>query len=904
MIAGAAIPSFAAGSGSGFTDVKETRWSYTSIAYAVSKGYMKGTAEGIFSPSSTLTRAMVVTVLFRREGSPDTYEWTNDDMEFMDVKESEWYTDAVKWATRTGVVNGLSDTSFGPMKDITREQLATMLFRYSSSAPVSVTERADLSAFPDGDKVSSWAKEAVAWAVSSGLIKGTDKGDIEPRGNATREQFAAIIERYDSTFRLEYNTPVLMSSYTEKEYPLVEDADVYVSVNGSDTASGTKEDPVATFAKAAELVKEIKKTKTEGDIKVAFMAGDYGPLSLELTAEDSGSPDQRIIYCKYGDGDVVFNNGFEYAPEDFSRISEEERSYFREEAADDIYKVDISEIFDSGIDTDGIVMYTEGGLCDEARFPDRAQDGTEDLRPAAVYNDDQSLKITWRVYQRRLESYNEHDFSTMKIWGWIIRGYRKDQFKVASYDPDTAVLQIEDWYNSEFKHMRNWSGVDGEGIEFCFTNVPRELDNALEYWIDKNTKTLYVYSPESTYHIPGGGTMIEMSEVNDVTFRGLDFRNAKGHWMHAYMSHGLTFELCRFDSTFNQKGLFIEDHSMERALDLTVRECEFSNAYGHALYVEGNNEGEHLFDKKENIIFDNNLVTTCNLLYDSWNGIHFSHCYGIKVTHNRFYRMSRGAVSFTGCYDILVEYNDFDKILLNSEDGGIIYTDWIVAARDLTVRYNYFSETPTVGTGRYGLYLDEFTSGFDIYSNLFYKTGNANAMFSLGRDNSYHDNVTVASNYNINVGFGAIPREQIDELGSYEAASNIWGIKHGLPAWKKLFDCVEQYPAYKAVIEEKWPDMLNIHFDPERIEDPYFALNQVTSARDNLTIDVLTDTDMKVVNDYGSGRIYVDTYIDYINNITYSAKVNPVFVNPTAGDYRIREGAEFPDIRFEQIGRY
>ena len=115
-----------------FSDVAESRWSAAAIEYAVKNGYMNGVGGGKFDPEGALTRAMVATVLWRREGGPAPAAPSG----FSDVPKGQWYTDAVAWAKETGVVKGLTETTFGPDEFITREQLATMLFRFSSSAPV------------------------------------------------------------------------------------------------------------------------------------------------------------------------------------------------------------------------------------------------------------------------------------------------------------------------------------------------------------------------------------------------------------------------------------------------------------------------------------------------------------------------------------------------------------------------------------------------------------------------------------------------------------------------------------------------------------------------------------------------------------------------------------------------
>ena len=141
MLASAAVAVSA--DGSPFTDVKTSRWSYDSIKYAVEKGYMNGVGDNKFDPAGSMTRGMVVTVLYRREGSPAVT--FRDD--FTDVKAGKYYSDAVIWAKDEGVVNGITETTFDPNGKITREQLATMLSRFSERCPVSVPDAVHISFF-------------------------------------------------------------------------------------------------------------------------------------------------------------------------------------------------------------------------------------------------------------------------------------------------------------------------------------------------------------------------------------------------------------------------------------------------------------------------------------------------------------------------------------------------------------------------------------------------------------------------------------------------------------------------------------------------------------------------------------------------------------------------------------
>ena len=176
----------------GYKDVEAGRWSEASVRYVSEKEYMQGVGGGRFDPEGSMTRAMVVTVLWRIGGKPEAGKSS-----FTDVPAGEWYADPVAWAESTGVVSGVGGGKFDPDGKITREQLATILYRYCSFKKLDVTEKGDISGFKDKDKIDSWATDAVSWAVGIGLIRGVTAMSVDPLGNATREQVAAILERFD-----------------------------------------------------------------------------------------------------------------------------------------------------------------------------------------------------------------------------------------------------------------------------------------------------------------------------------------------------------------------------------------------------------------------------------------------------------------------------------------------------------------------------------------------------------------------------------------------------------------------------------------------------------------------------------------------------------------------------------
>lgn len=177
-----------------FVDIKFGSWYYNSIVYAVSNGLMNGVGDSKFEPEEGMTRAMLVTVLWRYEGSPKQRPST-----FSDVRRGQWYSEAVSWAAKNGIVTGVGDNKFEPDTQITREQIATILYRYAQKKRADTSARGSLSAFPDNGKVNGWAKTALQWCVGEGLIGGTNENGrvyLDPQGTATRAQVATILMRY------------------------------------------------------------------------------------------------------------------------------------------------------------------------------------------------------------------------------------------------------------------------------------------------------------------------------------------------------------------------------------------------------------------------------------------------------------------------------------------------------------------------------------------------------------------------------------------------------------------------------------------------------------------------------------------------------------------------------------
>ncbi len=175
-----------------FIDVPVGSWYEEAIDFVTDRGLFQGTSDTTFSPELSMTRAMLVTVLWRLDGKPGPATAG----EFDDVPGDQWYSDAVFWAAANGIVDGYGDGRFGPDDPITREQMAVILYRYCAFKGYETSEPADISRYDDAESVSSWAREAICWANGAGLITGMTDTTLAPKETATRAQVATILMRF------------------------------------------------------------------------------------------------------------------------------------------------------------------------------------------------------------------------------------------------------------------------------------------------------------------------------------------------------------------------------------------------------------------------------------------------------------------------------------------------------------------------------------------------------------------------------------------------------------------------------------------------------------------------------------------------------------------------------------
>ena len=182
---------------SAFTDAQPSAWYHDGVHWALEEGVMNGVGSDKFAPDSSTSRAMIVTMLWRMEGEPESGRTVT----FQDVPAGQWYTDAIRWAAEKGIVKGYSADKFGPDDRLAREQLVTILERYAEyrGVDVSAGENAFLTGYTDADTISDWAVKAFRWAVNAGIINGVTQTTLSPKTNATRAQVATMLMRYSSS---------------------------------------------------------------------------------------------------------------------------------------------------------------------------------------------------------------------------------------------------------------------------------------------------------------------------------------------------------------------------------------------------------------------------------------------------------------------------------------------------------------------------------------------------------------------------------------------------------------------------------------------------------------------------------------------------------------------------------
>ncbi len=910
-----------------FTDVKKN-WSYEPIKYVYEAGLMNGTGDGTtFSPNMNLSRGMVVTVLYRNDGSPDgAYPAV-----FSDVAEGKYYASAAAWAYANGIVTGTGTDDWGepifsPNNDITRQELATMFARYAAYKHVNTEKNtADIASFPDSGKVAKWASGATKWSVGTGLITGKGAGDsalLAPTDKATRAEFATIIKRYNEkdasrefTYNLAYEKPVLKNSYTEPEYPLVKDADIYVAVDGNDKNDGSINKPLATFAAAKAKVQEIKKSKTSGEIKVAFKGGDYGALNnLQFTPEDSGSKDLKITYCAYGDSPVYFTGGVFIEESEFKALSDSEKALFDSKAVSSIKKVDLSLSEAADLFTSSSMLFNDDGFCTVARYPNEIGNKAtniegsivqqiplpghthEELLEIAQTSGDQDLlktlteqkKVTALAqFKAQLDKYPS--LEGVMICGNISKIWHADNLEIESYDKETGIIAFKKSPQYGFvNYDENYAAVYISGASV-------DLDCDGEYWFDASTKTLYVYAPAGKYLMGHQDTFVTMERANNISFVKLNFRGATDTSIKLSCCNGFAFDMGTLLYSGGTYGF-----EADECINVKITNSELAYFADEGLHIQSPTseyavEGYHPYALiSDGLVIDNNAIHDIGLItvgVDT-SGIRLCNTVKSQITHNEIYNSDRCAIRYDDCIMTDIAYNYFHHCMLNSADGGVVYGFRSLTFRDNNVRYNLFTDIPNRTGAQYAIYNDG-AHAWNIYGNVFYGAGTINVVLNGGRDNYVYENVCINSG-DPKSSFMLYNSDMIDEEPTEEI--KIGPDEEVEATFQYLSRKPEEGEPYYDLWRETWPLLYDFYLDFKDVDKGpqciYYTINHI---KNNYLLDMSCSIEENSI---------ADKFGDYEGNLELTTDTNEYFADPTHGDYSPAKGVSMPNNHFDKIGRY
>ena len=705
-------------------------------------------------------------------------------------------------------------------------------------------------------------------------------------------------------------TPTGFGTYTEKPRPLLTDADLYLSPEGSDDNDGSFGHPLATLAKARDVVRTMEKTGRDG-ITVALLAGEYRVSSLAFTAEDGGTESCPVAYAAYGDGEVILNGGVTLPPEAFAPVADEAvLSRLAEDARD---RIVCADLFSLGVTREDYgKLYAIGSYhtadkytgdwtgplacelffndvrCTTARWPNRDEwlttgkvirtgEGKESNGNATRNRNWDSLTDpTPDIYEMdrdvaaRIESWATLDGVWM--FGYWKYDWADASTPIQSYDPATRLLtpRFVSLYGTK------------TGAPYYFYNVPEELDVPGEWYLDRENGRLYLYPPEDL-----AAAAIDMSLSTEpvirgdgadwLTFDGLTVKGTRGNGIELTGSHN------------------------------TVKRCLIKNVAGSALLMTGTgnlaseNEITHTGKgggslsggDRETLTPGGNRADN-NLIHD-WSEVYLTYQPAVSLggvgnvcSHNEIFNAPHEAVAFYG-NDHVIEYNVIHDVCLLSDDAGAIYSgrhwDWY----GNVIRYNAVFNVGADGHEPTGIYMDDALSGQTIYGNLVVNAPDVGISLCGGRDFDVRNNVVVMTSQEP---FSYDQRARDAALAGGDSDDGMW-------------DELKASPWRTPVWQEAYPQMTRFSDDPGRIDDPDFVPNPAYSAvTGNLTVSFS--------GDIGSVSDAARRFSEISGNACYRLRdAEKLFVDYRNGDYTLRPDAPvfreipgFEQLPLGEIGRY
>lgn len=701
--------------------------------------------------------------------------------------------------------------------------------------------------------------------------------------------------------------------YNETEDEIMTNGDFYVSTNGSDDNTGTKDAPFLTIEKAVEAVRNTDKTDKNG-ITVCIEGGEYCVSSLEFTKEDSGTETCPVTYCSYN-GDVIINGGKNLDSSLFSVIEDESvLNRLSENARKNVVCTDLSslglgkddwgKLYPVGLygtqanydgDTQGPVpcnLYFNGTPLTTARYPDEGflhtveiiregqgqesstsnhakVEGWENLR-----NPETTIFTVDDETAERLNSYASAD----NVWLWtaLIYEWADTTVPMKSFDYETKAV--------ETAYVSKYGAVAGS--TYYIFNVLEELDAPGEWYLDRDSGMLYVYPPENIENAQitislSAKDFITVTDAQYLCFDSLSVRGTRGNGI-VINSNNITVRNCLV-SELSGTGVIINGYHN------TVTGCEFSHIGGTAAEIKGGD--------RETLTAGENRIENC-LVHD-FSEVSLTAGQGVNIggvgnicAHNEFYNSPQQVIWYSGNNNV-IEYNYIHDAVRLSDDSSAIYTGRRWDEVGSVVRYNVLYNIGNDDFSPHGIYLDDGASGQTVYGNLIINCNGNAFLIGGGRNNNIFNNIMI----NCNTAFLYDSRSRDGVLDP-----EFW-FEHS----RKGFDMHENLlasPWQSSVWKNEYPYMSEWSLDYYDTENPDFIANPTDSKVSGNIIVYYKD---------GIGDIYESVYefSDISGNEIFRfSDMKNLFADADAGNYEIRDIDEirktipdFENIPLDKIGR-
>ncbi len=627
-----------------------------------------------------------------------------------------------------------------------------------------------------------------------------------------------------------------LSKYTPKRIQRCE-GDFYVAPNGNDANDGSLRKPFATLQRAAEAVRELKKTK-KGGITVSIHGGEYLTECFHLTAEDSGTADCPITYCAYGDGEVIINGGVTLHAMDFDPVSDDVRERLDPEARDHVVQVDLKKYgltkadwghlcpigkyitadkYDDYIPDVNCELFVNGSRMTLARYPNK---GFARLNGVAEIGDvweypEQNYYYDWK--ERR----NHYGGKYMMSKGMNLRAKKWKSLEdiwVYGYfyhdwaDASTPIERFELDHRTFYPKYVARYGAKKDAL-YYFYNILEELDVPGEWYLDREEGMLYFYPPEDVPDLNAArvemtisrDNIIRAENVNYITFQGLTLKGTRSDALHITGNNNTMRRL----TVFGVMGNAI----MVNGYRNLISECHICHTGKGGVFVEGGDF--ETLTPGENVV-DNNLIHNFAEVYLTYYPAVQLDGVGNICSHNEIYNAPHAAILYYG-NDHIIEYNHIHDVVLLSSDAGAIYSGQSWTRYGCVIRYNCLYNIGSEGFNPDGIYFDDMLSGQETYGNLIVGVRKNAILIGGGRDIKVYNNIMIRNGRSIfyddrgrdgykNNGWAA------SSVNNYET-SNMWVRLRRVPYQSEIW--AKKYPRLAALSSDfSNPDSLDFPPNP------------------------------------------------------------------------------------------